>query len=153
MSEDLISKLHNIETGSSFAGIALLRDILIPELLAKNTGTILYWSGKAIARKIPLKNLEAIQDFFVLSSFGDLSLTKQKHNQYSFELTGAPVLDRIKLSATPDFQLETGFLAQQLEFQLGIVTEGLSALTKKKDAVTITIQTDPKDVIADSTNL
>ncbi|MFD1671728.1 YslB family protein [Agrilactobacillus yilanensis] len=147
MSDELNSKLNNIEAGGSFAGTALLRDILIPELLSKDTGPILYWAGKAVARKIPLETLEAVQDFFVLTSLGDLSLSKQKHNQYIFTLTGTTVEERLKLTDTPDFQFETGFLAQSLEYQLGIVVEGMSELTKKQNGAKITLQTDPKEII------
>lgn len=148
MSDDLNAKLNDIELGSSFAGITLLRDVVIPELLSKNTSTILYWSGKSLAGQIPLPDFQGIQDFFVLAGLGTLTATKQKHNQYFYQLDGPIVDQRFAMTSTPDFQFETGFIAQQLQQQLGIVAEGISKPLKRNRGIEITIQTDPKDKVA-----
>lgn len=147
MSDDLNSKLNDIDFGSSFAGVTLLRDVLIPELLSKNTGTILYWSGKSIAERIPLADFQAVQDFFVLTGLGALTAIKQKHNQYFYQLSGPVITQRFEITEEPDFQFETGFLAQQVQQQLGIVAEGICKPLKRQQGIEITIQTDPKDSI------
>lgn len=149
MSDELLAKLDNIELGASFAGVALLRDLVLPDLLNKNTGTILYWAGKELARRLPLADTSAVQDFFVLVSLGNLALIRQKGNQYTYELSGSAVNERLKLTETPDFQFETGFIAQQVEQQLGIIAEGIHEFIPKQKKAVITVQTDPKDPVTD----
>jgi hypothetical protein len=148
LSEKLLAQLDDITLGSSFAGITILRDLLLPDLLGKESDTILYWAGKQLAQKMPLPDFTGIQNFFVLVSFGDLSLLKQKGTQYEFELSGEPISQRLAVDPKADFQLETGFIAQQLQQQLGFIAEGISSPEKHTAQIKITIQTDPKDVIA-----
>ena len=50
----------------------LLRDILLPDLLGKDHSQILYWSGKQLARKFPLNNVEDIIDFFLNAGCGEI---------------------------------------------------------------------------------
>ncbi|MEM5592036.1 DUF2507 domain-containing protein [Niallia circulans] len=45
-------------------GYELIREILIPELLGRDTPDLLYWAGKRIARLFPLNAVEEAYAFF-----------------------------------------------------------------------------------------
>lgn len=49
-------------TQSAF-GAELLRHSLLPELLGKNAPSLLYWAGRQLARRYPLRDLEQIAAF------------------------------------------------------------------------------------------
>ncbi|WP_416353099.1 DUF2507 domain-containing protein [Agrilactobacillus fermenti] len=114
-------------------------------MLTTNTKEISYWAGKQLARKVALPDIETIQNYFVMFGFGALTLTKQKQNQYYFDLQGDPVIERLAMNDAADFHLETGFLAQQLQQELGVIVEGICEVDHKHSLVHITIQSDPKD--------
>lgn len=136
------------ENGSdnlSLFGYELLREQLIPELLGKDTPEVLYWAGKRLARKYPMQSQEEIIDFFARASWGTLLIKKESKDEIEFELTSPLMVSRVKSKAEHFFQLEAGFLAQQIESQKQAVTEAFEHPVKKSQKVQFTVKWDNKD--------
>ncbi|MCS8581576.1 YslB family protein [Latilactobacillus curvatus] len=148
MTQSRYEQLAQNPQTASYLTQATLRDILLPSILGAENDAISYWAGKQLALQFPLDSFEDLCAFFEQINFGHLSLKKQKKEQYFFELTGPIVASRIADFDTPDFQLESGFVAQILEQQLRIVTEAKATIENKKN-VTIFVQTDSKAPIED----
>lgn len=129
---------------SSF-GYALVRDVLLFDLFGTDTPDILYWSGKRLARKYPQQTIEDIILFFNKASWGQLSLKKEANSTIHFELSGELVKKRIMNHATDSFQLEAGFLAEQIQLQKKCITEAFHCPKKRAAKVFITVQSDEKD--------
>jgi predicted hydrocarbon binding protein len=128
-------------------GYELLREVLLPEILGKDTPEILYWAGKRIARKYPLKTFDEIVDFFSNASWGDLSLKNETKDELEFELISPLLVSRVKSKAEHFFQLEAGFLAEQIELQKEVVAETFEHPAKKSNKVRFTVKWDKKDSI------
>nr|WP_141432054.1 YslB family protein [Bacillus sp. 03113] len=135
---------NNIETVPVF-GYELLREVLIPDLLGKDAAEILYWAGKKLARKYPLKSYEEAVHFFQEAGWGQLTLKSEKKNEQEFELEGPIVTKRLSKKEECFFQLEAGFLAQQIEHQKNVVSEGYEQPKKRGGKVQFTIKWDSKD--------
>ena len=125
----------------------LLRDILIPELLGKDSHEVSYWAGKHLARKFPLLSLDEATAFFEEAGWGHLYIVHEKKNEYKLELSGNLVERRLQVNASPCFRLETGFLAQQVQSMKQSVAEAFDEVNKKERIVTIIIRWDKKDLI------
>jgi predicted hydrocarbon binding protein len=128
-------------------GYELLRGDLLPALLGKDTPEILYWAGKHLARKHPLKSLLEINDFFIRASWGSLELKVEDKNEMEFELASPLMVSRVKSKSEHFFQLEAGFLAQQIEFLKDAVTEAFEHPLKKDSKVKFTVKWDHKDTL------
>ena len=131
------------ETTSSF-GYELIRDVLIPNLLGTDTHEILYWAGKELARQYPLQNRQDIIRFFDKAGFGLIELNKEQRNKQIYTLSGKIVQARLE-HAQPSFNLEAGFLAEQIQTQDGLYTEALTEVNKKTKVVSFNVQSDIKD--------
>ncbi|MBU9710953.1 DUF2507 domain-containing protein [Evansella tamaricis] len=107
-------------------GFQLLRHLLLPELLGEEEEMILYWAGKALARKLTDEDITDLVHFFEESSWGTLSLVKEKGTEQHYELI-APLMDK-----TRPLTLECGFLAQWTERKVGFITEAAYELKRKK---------------------
>ncbi|KMT61001.1 hypothetical protein X560_0421 [Listeria fleischmannii 1991] len=145
MTED-IQKEKTEETAQipSF-GLEILRDYLIPELLGEEAPHILYWAGKDLARKFPLESLEEINSFFKEASFGDLELIKEKKDELRLLLSGNQVLKRFSLEENPTFKLEAGFLAEQIQKQLGFYAEAYDEVNVRKKEAVLIVKWDRKE--------
>ncbi|MFE8703785.1 YslB family protein [Cytobacillus sp. FJAT-54145] len=128
-------------------GYELIRDILLPELLGKETPAILYWAGKGLARKFPLDSIEQVVDFFEQAGWGTLSLIEHKKNELEFELSSELITRRFKIKDDCSFQLEAGFLAQQIESQRKTTAEAYEHPKKRAGKVIFTVKWDKKDVV------
>lgn len=129
-------------------GYELLRNVVLPDILGKETESILYWVGKSIARKYPLQTNDDIIHFFERASWGTLSLVEQKKkNELVFELTGDLIISRFKYKQDYSYQLEAGFLAEQFQQQLHFVTEAYEQQKPRARSIQFTVQWDPKDSI------
>lgn len=124
----------------SIFGYELIREILLPEILGKDTPEILYWAGKRLARKYPLLDIEQIIDFFAKASWGQLELKKENKTEFQFELMSPLIVSRVKSKAEHFFQLEAGFLAQQIELQKEANTETFEHPVKKSNKVLFTVK-------------
>jgi predicted hydrocarbon binding protein len=137
----LLDESRNI----SIFGYELIREVLIPEILGKDTSEILYWAGKRLARKFPANNLEEMIEFFSKASWGVLTVKNEKSDELEFELVSPLIVSRVKSKAEHFFQLEAGFLAQQIENQKGVIAETFEHPVKKSQKVVFTVKWDKKD--------
>ncbi|NHC17562.1 YslB family protein [Bacillus sp. MM2020_4] len=131
----------------SIFGYELIREVLLPEILGKDTPEILYWAGKRLARKFPLTDFDQVVEFFANASWGQLELAKETKNEIEIELTSPLIVSRVKSKAEYFFQLEAGFLAQQIELQKEVIAEAFEHPIKKANKVQFTIKWDTKDPI------
>ena len=122
---------------------ATMRDVIIPALLGKETDGILYWIGKDLAREYPVGTTDELIVLTRQLGFGDLTQKKQTATQQLFELAGPVVSERLALTKEEtSFSLEAGFLAQECEFQLGLVAEAVVFDLGRRE-VKILVQNDP----------
>ncbi|MFZ7945606.1 MULTISPECIES: YslB family protein [Bacillaceae] len=126
-------------------GYELIREYLLPEILGKDTPEILYWAGKRLARKFPLADFDQVIEFFANASWGQLQLKTETKHAIEVELASPLIVSRVKSKAEHFFQLEAGFLAQQIELQKEVITEAFEHPVKKANKVQFTIKWDPKD--------
>ncbi|MEH7417215.1 YslB family protein [Neobacillus drentensis] len=147
---------HSVEPGAdhtaeprtiSIFGYELIREILLPEILGKDTPEILYWAGKRLARKYPLADFDEVISFFHNASWGQLEIKKESGNEMEIELLSPLHVSRVKSKAEHYFQLEAGFLAQQMELQKEVVAEAFEHPVKKGNKVQFTVKWDNKDYI------
>ncbi|MBP3040779.1 YslB family protein [Bacillaceae bacterium Marseille-Q3522] len=130
-------------------GYELLRDVLLPDLLGKEAPVLLYWAGKRIARQYPLENFSEILSFFEKAGWGQLSVIHEKKDTLELELTSPLISERIKNQKEINFQLEAGFLAQQIESQKNVISETFEHPKYHHNKVRFTVKWDKKDFITD----
>ncbi|MFT8446053.1 YslB family protein [Liquorilactobacillus nagelii] len=123
MDENRYQELVENKGLATLLGYETLRDMLLPDLLGTNSN-ILYWAGKRLARKFNLAKDEDLPLFFAASNWGNLERIKAKRQQQLFKLSGPIVALRLK-QKNPEFQLETGFLAETIQNQAGFLTEAI----------------------------
>lgn len=123
MDENRYQELVENKGLATLLGYETLRDMLLPDLLGTNSN-ILYWAGKRLARKFNLAKDEDLPLFFAASNWGNLARIKAKRQQQLFKLSGPIVALRLK-QKNPEFQLETGFLAETIQNQAGFLTEAI----------------------------
>lgn len=130
-------------------GYELVREILLPELLGKDTPEILYWAGKRLARKYPLSTLEETIRFFQDAGWGTLSVKEETRKQLVLELGSELISSRLKNNANSTFQLEAGFLAQQMELQKNATAEAFEHPNKRSFRIQFTIKWDKHDFVTE----
>ncbi|WP_084786861.1 YslB family protein [Bacillus tuaregi] len=154
MSKNTATEVHQevtIEETVPAFGYELIREVLLPEILGDDTPEILYWAGKKLARKFPLSSLEEIIDFFHQAGWGHLTILKESKNELELELSSSIILNRMQDKKSRDshhFQLEAGFLAEQLEMQKQVISEAFEHPRKKSAKVHFTIKWDKKDIVS-----
>lgn len=141
MSQKLYDSLLNSQRGLMNGS---LRDVILPAILGKETDEMLYWIGKDIARQFPVGSLEDLQLITNQLGFGELTLQKKTATSQLWKLSGPIVQERIKQNGEQtSFGLETGFIAQEIEFQLMTIVEA-EISERKKDCIFITVKNDPQ---------
>ena len=138
--------LNVVEGNDSLFSYTLIRDALIPNLLGQETNDILYWAGKELARQYPLNNQQDTILFFKKAGFGALTLDSHHKNKVIFRLSGSAVENRLAMVKQPSFNLEAGFLAEQIQQQESLYTEAIYEIKSKAKSVLITLQQDTKDL-------
>lgn len=128
-------------------GYELIREELLTNILGKDAPEILYWSGKQLARSYPLQNPNEISAFFVEAGWGTLTIEKEIKNELHFTLSSPLIKKRLQLKQQVHFKLEAGFLAQQIEAQMGMITEAYEQVQKKAEFVEIIVRWDQKDLV------
>lgn len=128
-------------------GYELVREVLLPELLGKDTAEILYWAGKRLARKYPLADLDETIRFFHDAGWGRLMVKEETRKEMVLELGSELISSRLKNNANTTFQLEAGFLAQQMELQKQATTEAFEHPNKRAFRIQFTIKWDKNDFI------
>ncbi len=137
----------NTEMHIPIFGYELIREILLNDILGKDSPHVLYWAGKQLARKFPLHNIDEIINFFSIACWGDLTLVKQSKDEIEMTLTGIMVERRFDLNTACHFQLETGFLAEQISLQRKFTAEGAEETKRRARRATIFVKLDLKDPI------
>ncbi|WP_186576223.1 YslB family protein [Aquibacillus kalidii] len=132
-SDNLNSIVDQLHTSGS--GYDLLRYVCLPDLLGKDTQSILYVLGKNIARKMTFTSIEEIYDFFLKTGWGHLTLIKEKRREFIFELTGEAITNRIESKIEQDYRIESGFLAEAIQQLKSIPCECIEELKNKKGFV------------------
>ncbi|WP_243517302.1 YslB family protein [Priestia filamentosa] len=127
-------------------GYELLRDIVLPDILGKEIDNISYWAGKNIARLYPQPSLADLQTFFIRAGWGTLTLKKEQRSSLEFELSGPSVERRLHNKETCSFQLEAGFLAEQIQAQKGYTAEA-EQWKKHRNKVVLSIVYDRRDIL------
>jgi predicted hydrocarbon binding protein len=130
-----------------YFGYHLIRDVLLPDLLGNDLNQILYWSGKTLARKHPLAQQEDLLSFFLKAGWGILSITEEKRRELKFVLSGDVTAQRLKDNPDASFQLEAGFIAEQIQLQKSCIAESYLELKSRQNKVLITVKWDKKDIV------
>lgn len=128
-------------------GYELLKETVLTQILGEDSPEILYWIGKQVARNNSLTTMEEIINFFDRANWGTLTLTKEKKSEMTFSLSSDLITNRLDQKISAHFQLEAGFLAQQMEYINGCVTECYEEPKKRNHVVTFTVKWDEKDRI------
>lgn len=129
-------------------GYELLRDVLLPELFGKDDHSLLYWAGRTLARKYPLSSNEEIIQFFAKANFGELTLLSENTKEMTFEMTSERIGDLLKQRKHDSFQLEAGFLAEQIQQRKEKITESTEEVKRGKiDKIIFNVQWDRKDEV------
>ena len=115
----------------------LYRDFLLPEILGKDTTTILYWAGKRISRHYNLSSFDDLVDFFTHAEFGKLEKVKERRTSTISELSGQTVSDRLN-SDSKEFSLEAGMIAEALQEESNRTTECEIKILDKEEKVQLT---------------
>lgn len=126
-------------------GYELLREELLHDLLGKDAPDILYWAGKRLARKYPLQTEEELFSFFIQAGWGNLTKNLENKKEIEYELTSLIIQNRCKENAQATFQLEAGFIAQQIEQKKEVICETFEHPRKKGGKVIFTVKWDKKD--------
>lgn len=95
-------------------GQDVLRYLVLPDILGNEKETLLYFSGRNLARNLKIDSLEDIKLIFSLLSWGNLDLIKEKKNEITFHLLSDQIVKRIQSDFITDFRLEAGFLAEAI---------------------------------------
>ncbi|WP_160848071.1 DUF2507 domain-containing protein [Pontibacillus yanchengensis] len=115
MNDQIANLFHQYkDIPSSLIGHEVLRTQLLPDLLGKETDTILYIMGKNLARYYPCHTIDEIETFFTTMGWGHITLEKEKKNEYHFSLKGEWTSKRLSYDPPYSYKLEAGFLAEQL---------------------------------------
>lgn len=124
-------------------GQYLIKDILLKEVLGNEHETILYWLGKSLARKFRAGTVEEVVAFFNKAGWGQLSIEKEGKEEASFELVSPYHKQRIPHC----YQLEAGFLAEQIQSQKKCISEAI--VTNKRTKAIFSVKWDPLDIITE----
>ncbi|KRN27464.1 hypothetical protein IV38_GL002117 [Lactobacillus selangorensis] len=147
MSNQFYEQLIQANQEVPYFSTALLRDILLPNLLEDETSGILYWVGKDLARHLPVATPDDLPAFFQQAAWGELKLDHENKQKFQFTLNGPIVASRLTQNKEADFQLEAGFIAQTLQQIEENVVEANAVVDAKKQIVRITAQADPSESV------
>ncbi|WP_368652266.1 YslB family protein [Ornithinibacillus sp. 4-3] len=114
----LLDELH-----TSGAGYDILRYISLPELFGDEADTLLYFTGKNIARKFEIQSMQDIGLIFEKLGWGKLELIKETKRSITFHLLADAVAYRLLAPFQTEFRLEAGFLAEAVQHVIGVECE------------------------------
>lgn len=139
-------KLYNqLLAGHQGLAVGTMRDVILPAILGKETDEMLYWIGKDLARVYPVATADDLGYLTNQLGFGRLTLRKKSNTTQLWRLAGAIVKERIQRDEEEtSFGLECGFIAQEIEFQLGTVAEA-KIFDRHRDYIDILVQNDPQN--------
>lgn len=108
-----ISQLEDLYTAG--AGYDVIRYMTLPELLGKESKTLLYFMGRNLARRMDLQAVEDIYYTFEKMGWGKLELIKEKKKEFVFQLMSDSIARRLQAPLDVEFRLEAGFLAEAIQ--------------------------------------
>jgi predicted hydrocarbon binding protein len=126
-------------------GYELVREVLLDDILGKDSPQVLYWAGKRMARRFPLTGKNEIISFFQSAGWGNLEVLKESKDEMEFLLTGDVVARRLDVNEQCHFQLEAGFLAEQFSLQNKLQAEAIEETKSRAKKVIFTVKWDKKD--------
>ncbi|UOY90232.1 YslB family protein [Bacillus glycinifermentans] len=138
-----LAQLKELEV-SAYA-YELIREVVLPDMLGQDYADMMYWAGKNLARKFPLESWEDIPAFFHDAGWGTLTMVHSKKQELEFELEGPLVSNRLKFQKEPCFQLEAGFIAEQIQQMNEHIAESYEQVKKRAGKVVLTVKWDLKD--------
>lgn len=121
-------------------GYELVRETLLKDILGKDYNSILYWGGKNLARKYPLETIQEIIEFFETAGLGTLKVVNENKNEMIFDLTSDLITNRFTRNSELSYQLEAGFLAEQVQNIMGKEAETMEQQKKKLNTIIFTVQ-------------
>lgn len=125
----------------------LLREELLPDLIGKDLDDILYWAGRNLARKYQLESIEEVIHFFEKAGWGTLNIIEHKRREMHFQLTSTLIKERQKQKRHSSYQLEAGFIAEQIQKQRNVIAESYEEQKKRSDSITFLVKWDVKDLV------
>lgn len=108
-----ISQLENLHTNG--CGYDVLRYIGLPEILGKESDTLLYFLGKSLARKLEIDSIDTLITIIESLGWGKLDLIKEKKKEIVFQLMSDSIVQKLKSPIETDFRLESGFIAEAIQ--------------------------------------
>ncbi|WP_404453393.1 YslB family protein [Virgibacillus necropolis] len=123
------SLLEELQT--SGAGYDVLRYLSLPELLGRESDTLLYFMGRNLARILTFDTIEDIYHIFDKLGWGKLELIKSKRKELIFSLMSDSVVNRLNAAFDVDFRLEAGFLAEAIQQLKDTEAECTEEINKK----------------------
>ncbi|PCK20574.1 hypothetical protein CEY02_12660 [Bacillus pumilus] len=123
----------------------LIREVLLPDILGQDHSSMMYFAGKLLARKFPQESWEKIPEFFHDAGWGTLTMVHSKKQEIEFELEGSLVSNRLTYQKEPCFQMEAGFIAEQIQLLNEHVAESYEQVKKRADKVILTVKWDLRD--------
>jgi predicted hydrocarbon binding protein len=151
MKENYINLLETVQSDEQkipVFGYELIREILLNDILGKESPQILYWAGKQLARKFPLNGKDELIAFFHNACWGNLQFVKESNHEIELTLTGEIIDRRFNLNDDCHFQLEAGFLAEQFTLQKKLTAETLEETKRRAKKAIFTVKWDTKDPIS-----
>lgn len=95
--------------------------------------------------KIPARKSGRFIHLFQHAGWGELTKLKESKNEMVFELKSDYISKRFENHEQPSFQLEAGFLAEQIERMHQCVTETYEEVKRRQKKVLFTVKWDAKD--------
>ncbi|HLR03737.1 MAG TPA: YslB family protein [Virgibacillus sp.] len=132
-----VSLLDSLHT--SGAGYDILRYISLPDIFGSETNTLLYYTGKHLARQFEIESLDDVSYMFEKMGWGRLDFVKEKRRYLEFELMSDAIVHRLKTPLETEFRLEAGFLASAIQKIKGLECECTEEINKKLHQVIFTV--------------
>ncbi|HIS29677.1 MAG TPA: DUF2507 domain-containing protein [Candidatus Avamphibacillus intestinigallinarum] len=131
---DLFDNLH-----TNGAGYDILRYLALPELFGDERDTLLYFTGRKLARHFAMETLNDLYEAFEKLGWGKLEMTKEKRKELTFSLMSDSVVQRLEAPFPIEFRLESGFIAEAIEMIFDAGTECVEEIHEKIRQVEFTV--------------
>lgn len=126
-----LAQLKELEV--SAYGYELIREVFASRYAGTRLRRYDVLGGKKLARKFPLESREDLPAFFQDAGWGTLAIVHSKKQELEFELEGPLVSNRLKYQKEPCFQLEAGFIAEQIQLMNEQIAESYEQVKKEPE--------------------
>src|SRR5699024_2464060 len=121
------------------AGYDILRYLALPALFGDERDTLLYFTGRKLARNFALETLNDLYEAFEKLGWGKLEMTKEKRKEITLSLRSDSVVQRLEAPFPIEFRLEAGFIAEAIEMIFDAGTECVEEIHEKIRQVEFTV--------------